>query len=61
MFRSPYYHMNGTIEYVVNTIQRDLEIKLPEIKNPRDLRDAVYDTVGAMVNFTSYFTNLQME
>ena len=60
-FRAPYYPVDGAIEYVFNTLQRDLEIKLPEITDEASLRNAVFDTVGAMVDFVEYFENLGME
>ena len=60
-FRAPYYPVDGGIEYVFNTIQRDLEVKLPEIKNSSDLRNEVFNTVGAIVNFCQYFIILGME
>ena len=44
-----------------NTLQRDLEVKLPEIKDEASLRNAVFDTVDAMVDFVEYFINLGME
>ena len=60
-FRAPYYPIDGAIEYVFNTLQRDLEVKLPEITDEARLQNAVFDTVGAMVNFVQYFANLGME
>ena len=59
--RAPYYPVDGAIEYVFNTIQRDLEVKLPSIKNSNDLRNEVFNTVGAMINFVLYFNILGME
>ena len=44
-----------------DTLQRDLEVKLPEITNEASLQNAVFDTVGAMVDFVEYFINLGME
>ena len=60
-FRAPYYPVDGAIEYVFNTIERDLEIKLPEIKNASDLRKEVFNTVGAITMFITYFAILGME
>ena len=56
-----YYPIDGAIEYIFNTIQRDLEIKLPEIMNEGGLRNAVYDTVGVVVDFVEYSEMLGME
>ena len=60
-FRAPYYPVDGAIEYVFNTIQRDLEVKLPEIKNSNNLRNEVFNTVGSIINFVLYFNMLGME
>ena len=59
-FRAPYYPVDGAIEYVFNTIQHDLTIKLPDIQNGNDLRNEVFNTVGSIENFVAYFTNLGM-
>ena len=43
-----------------NTLQRDLGVKLAEITDEANLRNTVYDTVSAMVDFVEYFQNLGM-
>ena len=50
-FWTPYYHVDGAIRYIFNPIQRDLEVKLPEIRNSNDLRNEVFNTVGSMIIF----------
>jgi hypothetical protein len=60
-FRAPYYPVDGAIEYVFNTIQCDLTVKLANIVNANDLRNEVYKTVGSIDNFVEYFDNLGME
>lgn len=60
-FRAPYYSVDGAIEYVFDTIQRDLEVKLDEIKNASDLRNEVFNIVGAIITFCTYFAILGIE
>ena len=59
-FRAPYWPVDGAIEYVFNTIQHDLTIKLSEIKNATDLRREVNSTIGAIPDFVDYFDNLSL-
>ena len=59
-FRAPYYPVDGAVEYVFDTVQHDLTIKLADITNGRQLRGAVYDSVGTIDNFVGYFANIGM-
>ena len=58
-FRAPYYPVDGAIEYVFNTLQQDLTIRLHAIKNGDDLHREVMDSIGAMPNFVNYFLNIR--
>ena len=58
-FRAPYYPVDGAIEYVFNTLQQDLTIRLHEIKNGDDLHREVMDSIGVMPNFVNYFLNIR--
>ena len=45
-FCAPYYLVDSAIEYVFNTIEHDLMIKLLDIINGEDLRNEVLNTVS---------------
>ena len=60
-FHMPYYSADGAIQYVLNTIHHDLEVKLREIKNASDFLSDVFNIVSAILNFCTYFTILGMK
>ena len=57
-FRAPYYPIDGAVEYVFDTMQHDLTIKMHQIQNAEQLRDEVYNSIGDMHNFVNYFLNV---
>ena len=59
-FRAPYYPIDGAVEYVFNTVQHELTIRLGEIKNANDLHDEVYGSIGQIDSFVIYFLNVGM-
>ena len=58
-FRAPYYPVDGAIEYVFNTVQQDITIRLHQIKNGADLYRELRDSISGIPNFIGYFLNLQ--
>jgi len=59
-FRAPYHPIDGAVDFVFNTVQHDLTIRLEDIKNGDDLRNEVYASIGAIDNFVNYFLNVGM-
>ena len=57
-FRAPYYAVDGSVEYVFNTIQHDLTLALGAVKNANDLRDEVFPILGNINDFVNYFHNV---
>ena len=56
--RAPYYPIDRAIEYVFNTIQHELTIRLAEIEDGIDLKNEIMGIIGAIENFVNYFLNL---
>ena len=59
-FRAPYYPVAGAVKYYFNTLQHDLQIKLPNICTGDDLINEVHNSIGAVVNFVNHFRDLGM-
>jgi hypothetical protein len=55
VFRAPYWAVDGSIEFVFNTIQTLLRSKLSEINNDNDLLQAIHQTIQGKVDFGPYF------
>ena len=53
--RAQYYPVNGAVEYVFNTLQHNLTIKMANITNDEQLRTEVNNTIGSILNFVNYF------
>lgn len=59
-FRAPYYPVDGPIEYVFNTIQAELRIRLHNINNENDLIREIGRAVFLQTNFQPYFRHCGM-
>lgn len=57
VFRAPYYPVDGPIEYVFNTIQQELTMKLYEIYTADQLQAGVNDIITSLPTFERYFTH----
>ena len=57
-FRAPYNPTDGPIEYVFDTIENALKLRLYEIYSHLDLQIAVYQIINSIPDFVSYFTNV---
>ena len=57
-FRSPYYAVDGPIEYFFNTLQHELSLLLHQVRDENDLRLAVQQIIVDVNNFEGYFTNV---
>ncbi len=55
VFRAPYWAVDGSIEFVFNTVQTLMRTKLPEINNDNDLLIAIQQTVQGLTDFGPYF------
>ena len=58
VLRAPYYPVDGAVEYVFNTIQHELTIRLPLIKDSYDLRREINNIIANIDNFVRYFLNV---
>ena len=58
LFRAPYYAVDGPIEYFFNTLQHELTVALPRVRNPGDLHFEVNRIIAGTPNFCNYFTSL---
>lgn len=54
-FRAPYYAKDGPIEYVFNSLQRELNLRMHQIHTEADLLDNLGNVVYNMVDFQPYF------
>ena len=57
-FRSPYYAVDGPVEYFFNTLQNGLTIRLHDVENEADLMDMVNFIIGDIDDFQEYFRNV---
>ena len=58
LFRTPYYPVDGPIEYVFNTIQNLLCIFMREIRDMESLRLKVIQLIGSLPEFSNYFAHV---
>jgi transposase len=56
-FRAPYHPVDGPIEYLFNTIQQALTMKLYEIYTSDQLQAAMNNIITSFPGFTRYFTH----
>ena len=56
-FRAPYWAVDGPIEYVFNSIQNELTINMPRIKNATDLINEINHAIASIpqAEFRNYF------
>eukprot|EP00545_Synedropsis_sp_CCMP1620_P011708 CAMPEP_0119007346 /NCGR_PEP_ID=MMETSP1176-20130426/2950_1 /TAXON_ID=265551 /ORGANISM="Synedropsis recta cf, Strain CCMP1620" /LENGTH=368 /DNA_ID=CAMNT_0006959473 /DNA_START=77 /DNA_END=1183 /DNA_ORIENTATION=+ len=55
VFRAPYYPVDGPIEYVFNTIEQSLRLRVHRIFSAQDLVDNVYEIINSIPDFPNYF------
>ena len=58
VYRAPYYAVDGAIEYVFNTLQCELRMRLPYIFDSNDLMHEVGNAITAMPTFRPYFEHI---
>ena len=58
VFRSPYWNVDGSIEYVFNTLQCLLRGQLHDVRNEQDLLEAIYKSIQSMIDFSGYFRHV---
>ena len=58
VFRAPYWAVDGSIEFVFNTIQTLVRSWLYEIYNGEDLIHVVYQTIQSIESFAPYFVHV---
>ena len=58
VFRAPYYPIDGAIEYVFNTVQSMLRLKLNEILTREDLVEQIRLEIANIPIFTPYFRHV---
>ena len=57
VFRGPYYPVDGPIEYVFNTIQGILRIRMDAITGGTSLLNELNLAIASIPSFESYFVN----
>ena len=57
VFRGPYYLVDGPIEYVFNTIQGILRIRMDAITEGTSLLNELNLAIASIPSFESYFVN----
>lgn len=57
VFRAPYYPVDGPIEYVFNTIQSILRIRMDHITDGPSLLQELNVAIAGIPSFESYFLN----
>ena len=57
VFRAPYYPVDGPIEYVFNTIQGILRIRMDAINDGPSLLNELYLAIASIPSFEPYFVN----
>jgi hypothetical protein len=57
VFRAPCYPVDGSIEFVFNTIERALGSYFYTVRTDNELMQAVYTEIGKMETFVPYFLN----
>ena len=55
VFRAPYYTVDGPIEYVFNTLQGLLRLRLYDVTDGAGLVVALNESIQSMDNFEPYF------
>ena len=55
VFRDPYYPIDGAIEYIFNTLQSSLRLKMYDIETRDDILFKIEETIANMAIFTPYF------
>ena len=58
VYRAPYWAVDAPIEFVFNTLQSLLRVRLHQIHTPNELRAAIYQSIQTMINFAGYFRNV---
>ena len=58
VFRAPYWAVDGSIEFVFNTIQTLVRSRLYEIYTGEDLVQVVYQTIQSIETFAPYFEHV---
>ena len=58
IFRAPYYPIDGAIEYVFNTLQASLRLKMYQIDTREDLMLNIEQSIANIAIFTPYFCHV---
>jgi hypothetical protein len=58
VYRAPYWAVDGSIEYVFNSLQTLLRSQLYNIANENELIAAIYRSIQSMNDFGGYFRNV---
>ena len=56
--RAPYYPIDGAIEYVFNTLQNRLRLRMPFVTNIVTLRCELMDAICSISHFVPYFQHI---
>ena len=57
-FRAPYWLVDGSIEYVFNTIQTHLQVFCHRLHTMEDLENRINLIIGSIRSFHRYFTHV---
>ena len=58
VYRAPYWAVDGSIEFVFNTMLTFVRGKMYQIMNGNDLVAAIYQSIQSIDDFASYFENV---
>ena len=58
VFRSPYWPVDGAVEYVFNTIQTRLQVYFNKLRTIGELRNRLNLIIGAIPSFRKYFRHV---
>ena len=58
VMRAPYYPIDGAIEYVFNTLQTRLRLRMHHIFDERTLSRELYDAIRSIRTFVPYFEHV---
>jgi hypothetical protein len=59
MYHAPYWSVDGSIEYVFNTLQILLKAHLHQMRSNHDLRQAIIESIQGMIDFAGYYCNAE--
>ena len=58
MLRAPYYPIGGAIDYVFNTLQTRLRLRMPYVVSTQTLRQELIDGIRSITTCVPYFEHV---